>query len=147
MLERVRYRWLRLRPGAHWPKGADGRDLLRRLNNAARDTQLRWRLTSGRRTNYEQWLAYMDYLRGGTLAAACCSRHYPHPWEDCLRQCESNHCRSRAADTVVVLAGHAGTVDVGSLPAARDALKRHGLCLPVGSGEVWHVEVGDTWRS
>lgn len=147
MPKRLRYRWLRLRPGAHWPSGPNGRDLLRRLNNAARDTQLHWLLTSGRRTPREQWEAYQDYLRGGTLAAPCCAKHYPHPWAECGRQCASNHCSSRAADVVVVMRDGSSTVNVGEYAPARDALRRHGLCLPVGSGETWHVEAGSLWRS
>lgn len=147
MPKRIRYRWLSLRPGAHWPAGPAGRDLLRRLNNAARDTQLHWIVTSGRRTSREQWSCYMDFLRGGTLAAPCCSRHYLHSWAECLRQCSSRHCESRACDVAVVLSDGQGTANVGDYPPARKALHSHGLCLPVGQGETWHVEVGNTWVS
>ena len=145
--KRLRYRWLRLRPGARWPEGPNGRLLLRKLNNAARDIQLPLRITSGRRTPYEQWVAYQDYLRGGTLAAPCCGQHYLHAWASCQRQCGSRHCQNRAADVVVELDGGRQLVNVGEYLPARQALRRKGLCLPVGSGETWHVEVGETWRS
>lgn len=147
MPKRLRYRWLRLRPGAHWPAGPAGRDLLRRLNNAGRQIQLQLLLTSGYRYPREQWEAYQDYLRGGTLAAPCCALHYPHSWAECQRDCCSRHCQNRACDVVVVLKEGQGSVNVGEYPPARKALRGHGLCLPVGQGETWHVEVGETWLS
>ena len=141
------YPWLQLGDGAHWPRGASGRDLLRRLNRVGRECRRTLLITSGRRTNYEQWLAYMDYLRGGTLAAPCCSRQYVHEWSECLRDCRSRHCASSAADVVVIRSRGRGTVNIGESKRARKAMRRNGLCLPVGSGETWHVEVGDSWLS
>lgn len=87
----------------------------------------------------------MDYLNGGILAAPCCSRHYWHAFEDCLRQCASNHCKNRAADCVIDTKH--GQVNIGTLEIARREMRKHGLCLPVGQGEVWHVEVGNVWNS
>ena len=139
------YPWLKLREGARWPVGDDGRDLCRRLNNVGRACQAFVTITSGRRTPAEQWAAYMDYLAGGILAAPCCSKHFIHSWPSCLRQCASNHCRSRAADCTI--AAPTGEVNLGEWSRARKALIGHGLCLPVGSGETWHVEIGDTWNS
>lgn len=141
-----RHKWLRLREGARWPRGSAGRDLRRRLNAVGREVGQVVTITSGLRTAEQQWFAYQDYLRGGNLAAPCCSRHYIHSWSSCLRQCASNHCRSRAADTVIADPTR-GTINIGESQAARKAMRRHGLCLPVGSGEVWHVEVGNVWRS
>lgn len=139
--KRLRYRWLRLLPGARWPAGPAGRDLLRRLNNVGRACQSQITITSGRRGPKAQWRAYQDYLRGGTLAAPCCAKHWPHSWEDCGRQCASQHCASRAADCTMRGA------NIGEIPCARREMRSHGLCLPVGYGETWHVEVGTTWRS
>lgn len=102
-------------------------------------------ITSGRRTLHEQWAAYQDYLRGGTLAAPCCGRHYLHSWAACWRDCASNHCRNRAADCTIASPG--GEVNIGDWPRARHAMRGHGLCLPVGQGETWHVEIGDYWAS
>jgi len=140
-----RYRHLVRRNGTRWPKGQDGRTLLRKLNKVGRRTGLRIRITSGLRNNYEQWVAYMDHLRGGTLAAPCCARKYIHPWEECLRQCRSNHCVSRAADVVVKHPGDSSWVNIGNNARARAEMRALGLCLPV-PGEPWHVEVGSTWR-
>lgn len=144
--KRLRYRWLRRSPAARWPTGPAGRDLLRRLNNVGRACRAPITITSGKRGSREQWAAYMDYLRGGILAAPCCPLHYVHAWADCQRRCESNHCRSRAADCVIRPQGSA-EVNIGEWPPARREMRSHGLCLPVGSGETWHVEVGSTWRS
>ena len=141
-----RYRWLELGEGARKPLGNDGDDLLRRLNNAAREVQAHVKITSGRRTNYEQWLAYQDYLAGGILAAPCCSLGSPHQWSRCLKQCMSNHCASRAVDCVVKRRG-VGWVNLGEWQKMRDAMRAKGLCLPVGYGETWHVEVGNRWES
>jgi len=142
----IRYRWLRLSAGAKWPRGWQGRRLRRRLNRVGRDLRRTIVITSGQRDWRSQHAAYMDYLAGGTLAAPCCSKHYPHHLEDCLRQCQSNHCKGRAADCVIEQSD--GTfLNIGDSRKARAAMTRRGLCLPVGDGEVWHVEVGNTWRS
>lgn len=140
--------WLELGPGARWPSGPAGRRLLGKLNRVGRRTRRHIIITSGKRSPHAQWVAYQDYLAGGTLAAPCCSRHYLHSWSQCLKQCASRHCVSRAADCEIQYARN-GTyyVNIGEVQAARAAMRAVGLCLPVGSGEVWHVEVGDTWRS
>lgn len=142
----MKWRWVHLAAGARRPTGSAGHDLMRRLNNVGRELQRPVIITSGRRTNLEQHRAYMDYLEGGTLAAPCCSKHYRHAWAECLRQCASNHCVGRAADCVLEAPG-GGYVNIGEDQAARRSLRSHGLCLPVGSGETWHVEVGSVWRS
>lgn len=139
-------RWVEYAGGAHRLKGPHGRLLERKLARVGKTLGHRVRVTSGLRTAREQWFAYQDYLSGGTLAAPCCSKHYPHSWAHCLRQCASNHCCSRAAD-VEAWSPEKGWVSIGLLPQARRAMKRVGLCLPVGSGEVWHVEVGSVWCS
>lgn len=138
--------WLRLRRGAKWPKGNEGRDLLRRLNRVGRDIGHPIYIYSGQRTWLEQHRAYMDYLNGGVLAAACCPKHYRHKPSDCLRQPTSMHCQGRAADCGVLWT-NGSTTNIGQVVEARASMRRHGLCLPVGSGEVWHVQVGDTWLS
>lgn len=144
--KRLRYRWLRLSPGARWPDGSLGRDLLRRLNNTGRACQALITITSGKRGAKAQHRAYMDHLRGGILAAPCCEKHYVHAWSACLRHCASRHCTSEAADcTIRVPWGD--QVNIGEWDKAREKMRSHGLCLPVGQGETWHVQVGSTWNS
>lgn len=137
---------LTLRSGARWPKGRDGRRLLRRLNRAARKAGLQLVVVSGQRNWREQHRAYMDYLRGGTLAAPCCSRHYLHSEAMCLRQCGSRHCVGRAADVDAVLQPGGAWTPVGNVAKMRYELRAAGLCLPV-PGEPWHVECGSDWRA
>ena len=144
--KRLRYRWIRLSPWARWPSGPSGRDLLRRLNNTGRACRAKITITSGKRGNLAQHNAYMDYLNGGTLAAPCGWKNYVHSWAECPKDCRSNHCASKAADCLIENP-EGGTVNIGELPKARREMRHHGLCLPVGQGETWHVEVGDTWRS
>jgi len=141
-----KYKYLELRPGAHWPKGPSGRALLRRLNKTAKRLRTTIRITSGRRTPAEQWAAYQDYLRGGILAAPCCNKNWLHDLAHCGRRCQSNHCVSKAADVVIERPGR-GWVNIGEWPKARQIMGKNGLCLPVGQGETWHVEIGDTWNS
>ncbi len=140
------WEWVQLRPGAKWPQGSAGRALLRRLDKVGRHLRRPITITSGKRNAQEQWFAYMDYLQGGTLAAPCCTKNYTHKWSECRRECASNHCRSRAADCVVTMAD-GRTFNIGEIHRARQKMKAVGLCLPVGAGETWHVEVGNTWRS
>lgn len=140
------YRWLRRRRGVTLPTGPAGRQLLHKLNHVGWKLRRPIRITSGKRTPHAQWVAYMDFLRGGILAAPCCSQHWPHPWSRCFRQCASNHCISRAVDCVI-LSSSGDWVNIGEDQAARDVMHHVGLCLPVGQGETWHVEVGDVWRS
>lgn len=140
------YKWVALAEGARWPRGGAGRELCRRLNNAGRLIQRRIIITSGDRNAREAWEARMDYLRGGNLAAQCCWLVGFHTWEECGKSPYSNHARGRAADCVVETR-HRGWVNIGEVRRARKAMRRRGLCLPVGSGETWHVEVGSSWRS
>lgn len=139
-----RWRHLQLRDGAHWPEGADGRRLLKKLNNVAQDLNRTIYIVSGLRTPYEQHVSYMDYLHGGNLAAPCGWKHYLHDWSVCPRQPTSNHCFNRAVDCGVL--GNSGAYhSIGLYKGARESMRRHGLCLPV-PGEQWHVQVGDLWR-
>lgn len=138
--------WVTKRKTAHWPTGPDGRKLLDKLNHVGWKLRRQVRITSGKRSPYRQWQAYQDYLAGGTLAAPCCTQHFPHQWSRCLRQCMSNHCISRAADCVIQRAD-GEWINIGEDHEARRVMHHIGLCLPVGQGETWHVEVGDTWRS
>jgi hypothetical protein len=142
-----RYPWLFKVDSTRWPKGRSGRLLLRKLNTVGRRTKRKIRIDSGLRTPHQQWHAYKDYLRGGTLAAPCCSKHFLHPWALCGRQCASNHCQSRAADCEIMSSDGEGFQSIGLDQDARRVMRRVGLCLPVGEHEVWHVEVGTTWRS
>lgn len=155
-MRKRRYPWLRIRPGARWPKGNNGANLLRRLDDVGAARGRLIRVDSGLRSPYEQWRAYQDFLRGGNLAAPCCSRHWLHSWEECLRQCGSNHCISRAVDASISTGRKPGPhrprtstefQSIGLDVKARAEMHRVGLCLPVGVGEVWHVEVGNAWRS
>jgi len=141
-----KYQHLRLRDGAKWPEGRNGRELCRRLDRLGAALHSTVLITSGQRSWREQHAAYQDYLRGGTLAAPCCSKHWPHRAQDCRRECASNHCRGTAAD-VTIVRNNGASVLPGNWQRARDEMKRLGLALPVGSGEVWHIEIGDTWRS
>jgi hypothetical protein len=146
---RWRYPYLRLAPQQKWPKGRDGRNLLKRLNAVGKDCKRIILIKSGLRDAYGQWVAYQDYLRGGNLAATCCSKRYPHSWAQCGKTPTSNHCRSRAADCGML--DRSGDWDtyqsIGYVDAARASMRKHGLCLPV-PGEKWHVEVGaGPWRS
>lgn len=141
-----RYARLRLRDGAHWPTGEAGRKLCRRLNRVGKAIGMTVTITSGQRTWREQHAAYMDFLRGGTLAAPCCSKRYLHTAAECRRDCQSRHCSGEAADCVLETS-EGRWVNIGELQVARRAMARYGCCLPVGFGETWHVELGDTWRS
>lgn len=141
-----RYRHVHLAAWARWPRGRQGRRLTRKLNRVGRDIDLVVIVVSGQRGWRQQHAAYMDYLRGGTLAAPCCSKRYQHTAAECLRQCASNHCRGAAADCRVRLASGV-EVSIGEHKGARRAMRKHGLCLPVGQGEVWHVEIGRQWLS
>lgn len=143
---RHRFSRLRLGPGARWPEGITGRLLLRKLERVGTEVRQNITITSGKRSPHEAWHAYADYLRGGNLAAHCCDRTFPHTWKQCGRKPTSNHCISRAADCLIDTSDR-GPVNIGESAPARKALRRNGLCLPIGFGETWHVEVGDTWNS
>ena len=141
-----RWPWVVLGPGAEWPSGASGRDLRRRLHQVGNAIRHEVIVTSGQRGWLAQHDAYMDYLAGGTLAAPCCWKHYPHSKSECGRQCASMHCQGRAADCVLQLSS-GKRVNIGEYGPARVAMARFGLSLPVGSGETWHVQVGNVWNS
>lgn len=103
-----------------------GHDLLSALNRVGKILGKKLWIASGFRSNAEQKILYDRYLRGeGPLAAA---------------PGKSNHNRYGAADV------HIDGMNIGDYPGAREALKRMGLCLPVG-GETWHVEIGNNWRA
>jgi len=118
---------------------------MRRLNRVGKALNKKVIIISGLRTPYEQWVVYQDFLRGGNLAATCCWRRYPHSWAQCGKTPTSNHCRSKAIDCGLY-DKHGTYRSIGYYDKARELMKRHGLCLPV-PGELWHVEVGSTWRS
>ena len=132
------WRMLTLREGAHWPQGDDGRRLLVKANRVAQDLDRTIHIVSGLRTPYEQWIAYQNYLAGGTLAAPCCGKHYPHSWSACGQEPTSNHCRSRALDCGVIGKRTGRYHSIGLYKGAREAIAEHGLVLPVGE-EPWHL--------
>lgn len=146
MNHRVNKGWLRLQRGARWPAGSAGNELCRRLRNTARACDAVILITSGQRTNRQQHRAYMDYLSGGILAAPCCGKQYQHSWAQCGKACQSRHCAGRAADCIIQKP-NGDWVNIGEWDRARHQMRGHGLCLPVGAGETWHVEVGEYWRS
>lgn len=136
-----RYPGIQLAPGATMPTGEAGRDLMRRLSKVSKEIGHPIRVISGKRKAYDQWVLYMRYLRGtGNLAAPCCWKHYQHSWSSCGQACASMHCRSRAVDCGVI-DRHGNYRSIGYSDKARNAMRKHGLCLPVG-GEPWHVQVG-----
>jgi hypothetical protein len=99
-------------------------DLLDRLNRVGKDLQRTVFVRSGRRTLAEQWELYRRL--GPGIAA------YP--------SATAPHVRGVAADC-----GIDGR-DIGEVPGARNAMRRHGVCLPVPR-EDWHVEVGNEWNA
>ena len=143
---RWRYPYLRLSPGQKWPRGKNGREILRKLNKVGRGCKRIILIKSGLRDAYQQWMAYMNYLRGGTLAAPCCSKRYIHSWAACGKTPASMHCVSRAVDCGIL--GKSGDWDtyrsIGYSHTARMHMRKHHLCLPV-VGEQWHVEIGSYW--
>ena len=139
-----RYPGLQLAPGAVWPTGPHGRELLHKLSAVAKDISHPIRIISGKRQAYDQWVLYMRYLRGqGNLAAPCCGKHYQHSWNSCGRACASMHCRSMAVDCGVV-DNHGNYRSIGYSDRARHSMRKHNLCLPV-PGEQWHCQVGSYW--
>lgn len=120
---RITYRWVT------GDKAGLKRALVRRLNAVGRELGRKVYVRDGLRTYAEQVQLYEAYMAGkGPLAA------FPGT---------SNHGRGTAADCQ--LDARTGP-NIGNLQAARRAMKRHGLCLPV-PGETWHVEVGETWKA
>lgn len=142
MATKKRYPWLILADGRHWPDGDDGHRLLTKLDHVGDDLHRKILIQSGKRTAYEQWVAYQDYLRGGNLAAHCCWKTWLHSWEECGKQPTSNHCRSRAVDCGVI--GKSGQYhSIGLYKGAIETLERHGLVLPLWQPgrwlEPWHT--------
>ncbi len=118
-------------PANAWKKSVYGdtdchRDLLVRLAAVSKEVGQRVYVRSGNRTYGEQAVLYNHYLKYGKPLAA--------------KPGTSNHEGGRAADCQV------NGTNIGDYHGARDAMRRHGLCLPV-PGEPWHVEVGTNWRA
>jgi hypothetical protein len=104
------------------------RTLMVKLAKAARDSNTVLRVNFGKRTFAEQTVLWNRYLNGtGNLAA---------------RPGTSRHETGKAADVVT----NRTHTSVGNVKKIREALKKHGLCLPV-SGEPWHTEIGNTFRA
>lgn len=122
-----------------------GDALMNRLRQVARDIGKEIRVISGDRTPYQAWTLRMRYLNGtGNLAARCCTRYSgKHSWSACGKNPTSNHARGRAVDCGVMNPGYRS---IGYYQPARNAMRKRGLCLPVG-GEPWHVERGGNWRA
>jgi len=132
---------------------APHRALLKKLNAVGEQLERPIYMWSGWRTPWKAWDLRMLYNAGrGNLAAPCCSKYgYSkqwHSWESCGKDPWSNHASGNAAD-VGVVDKRGSRVNIGDYPGARAAMKRVGLCLPVGSPqrEPWHVEIGNTWRA
>jgi len=99
--------------------------LLQVLSAVALELNETLHVNSGYRSYAEQVKLYALYLAGkGNLAA---------------KPGTSNHNKGLAADVSA-----ADGTPIGGTVARRKVLKQHGLCLPV-SGELWHVERGDSW--
>lgn len=107
-------------------------ELLSALDRVAYTLDATVYVRSGLRTRKQQTALWLRYLAGqGPLAA---------------RPGTSNH-EDRDRD------GYGDAADcqiknqnIGAYPGARDAMRKHGLCLPV-IGEDWHVERGNRWRA
>lgn len=125
-----------IRPTSNLTKNANtrwptDRKLLRKLNAVARDLGVTIHIVSGYRTYAEQkvlYARYIAYLNGGPYANLAAVPG------------TSLHETGNAADCSI------NGVDIGNFPGAREALRRHGLCLPVG-GEPWHVQTGNNWNA
>ncbi len=122
--------------------------LEQRLNKVAKDIKRKLFIGEGTRTNHQQWVFRMSYLRGqGNLAARCCLKYCPdviHSWANCGKNSQSNHSSGDAADMMVL----PGYQNIGVYPGAVKAMKEHGLGLPVGGGsqnENWHVEISNSF--
>lgn len=127
---------------------APGDELMHKLSDLGEGMHRLVHVVSGDRTPYQAWVLRQRYLDGdGALAALCCLRFTgKHGWDSCGREPQSNHASGRAADCGLVL--EMGYKSMGLCGRqVRDRMRALGLCLPVGAGEVWHVEVGSTWRS
>jgi len=101
------------------------RKLMVKLAKVARDSKTKIHVNYGKRTRAEQQALWDKY---GPPRAA--------------RPGTSRHETGMAADCVTKRTRR----NIGSVPRIREAMKKHGLCLPVPN-EPWHVEIGNTWRS
>lgn len=107
-------------------------DLLKRLNLVGRELGSVLWIASGNRTYEEQAALYAQNM---------ISPGVPKPGRPLTAAPgTSNHHGGKAADTWL----NGG--NIGNSKRARELMRKHGLCLPVG-GEPWHVEVGNRWRA
>ena len=109
------------------------------------------RMGSYKRDQKQQHDLYLKYIRGtGNLAAYCNTKYRgEHSWDQCKKYppCASNHCGGNASDASYYHQGRSGGyTNLGYNDKVRKYMKQEGLCLPV-SGEKWHTEIGNTWRS
>lgn len=111
-----------LNPGAKLPTQ---KALVKRLQAVAKDLGVNITIISGKRTIADQWRLWNLYQSGRGNKAA-----YPNA--------NAPHVRGVAADCAI------NGVNIGNYPGAREAMRKHGLCLNV-SGEPWHVQVGNDW--
>jgi len=102
------------------------RDMMIRLAKAARDMNHVLYVNYGKRSYSEQKALWDKY---GPPRAA--------------RPGTSRHETGLAAD---VISNRYRYLNLGSIRGAREALKKHGLCLPVPN-EPWHTEKGSTFRA
>lgn len=101
------------------------RKLMVKLARVARDSKTVLHVNSGKRTYAEQKALWVKY-------------GYPRA----AKPGTSRHETGLAADVVTARTRR----NIGSVKRLREAMRAHGLCLPVAN-EPWHVEVGNTWRS
>lgn len=87
-------------------------------------------IREGKRTRQQQQKFWNQFV----------SRGYRPPLV--ARPGTSNHETGNAADVGVLPTNQ----NIGVNQKWRNALRKHGLCLPV-RGETWHVEVGHTWKA
>lgn len=137
-MKRPRYHVRVLNPANWWKLYVSGdtdckRVLLYKLANCAKETGTLVHINFGRRSRAEQTRLWRLYLAGkGSLAARPGTSH--HETQD-----------PPAADCVIDSGASKG-IPVGQHLPFRRAMRKRGLCLPVG-GEPWHVEPGNTWRA
>ena len=125
--------------------------LSKKMNNVGKKHKRYLRMGSYKRTQKQQHELYLAYIRGyGNLAAYCNTKYRgEHSWDSCKKYppCASNHCGGNASDASYYHQGRSGGyTNLGYNDKVRKYMKQEGLCLPV-SGEKWHTEIGNTWRS
>jgi hypothetical protein len=124
-----------LNPRNWWMKHVFGdtdcnRNVLTRLANVSKEIHQPIFIREGNRTREEQQ-HFWDLFQAGKGARAA-------------RPGTSNHEFGRAADCAV--GADRNGPNIGDFRGAREAMRRRGLCLPVG-GETWHVEIGNNWKA